>query len=236
MTRLETGAWGAERLRVAPWRDDRTWVITPMPGMPPAPDAVRRTCDRLAAEGVRRVLTSALGPAEQPAFAEIGFRGVERLHLLRHDLVDQPRRPRASLRRARRTDEDAVLAVDHAAFPRFWRFDRSSLAEACAATPSHRFRVVTDAGVAGYSICGRAGATTYLQRLAVHPTAQGRGLGRVLVADVLRWSVRHRSRALLVNTQADNDAALHLYRTMGFVLQPEGLTVMEWVATPEAGR
>ena len=71
----------------------------------------------------------------------------------------------------------------------------------------------------------RAG-TGYVQRLAVHPDARGRGLGRSLVGDVLRWMRRHGAARALVNTQRSNEAALALYRACGFRVLPEGLQVL----------
>ena len=72
----------------------------------------------------------------------------------------------------RRADRSEVLAVDHAAFPSFWRLDAAGLDEAVAATPRTRFRVAEPAATAtslgGYAICGRAGSRGYVQRLAVH--------------------------------------------------------------------
>ncbi len=65
-----------------------------------------------------------------------------------------------------------------------------------------------------------------MQRLAVHPSARGQGLGRSLVADVLRWMRRRGAARALVNTQQTNEAALALYVACGFRVLPEGLRVL----------
>ena len=65
-----------------------------------------------------------------------------------------------------------------------------------------------------------------MQRLAVRPDARGRGLGRSLVGDVLRWMRRHGAGRALVNTQRTNEAALALYRACDFRVLPEGLRVL----------
>ena len=94
------------------------------------------------------------------------------------------------------------------------------------ATPASRFRVATGDGVTGYAVSGRAGERGYLQRLAVDPDHHREGIGRALVADCLRWLRRHGARVAVVNTQERNEGALALYLATGFVLEPQGLTVL----------
>lgn len=222
---------GSERLRITPWRGDPSVAqLTPTSGMVPTAKAIRRSLDALAADGYRSVLTSALTVDEQYPFLEVGFGVHERLHLLRHDLrdlPDGPLPPGARLRRGRRRDRTPVLTVDAAAFQPFWRFDQAGFEDARRATPSSRFRVVDAGAVVAYAITGRAGSVGYLQRLAVHPDHQRRGLGTALVADALRWARRHGSAWVLVNTQETNQDALALYLRLGFVQQPHGLAVLE---------
>ena len=78
----------------------------------------------------------------------------------------------------------------------------------------------------GYLITGRAGGRGYLQRLAVHPDAQRRGLGSTLVVDGLRWLRRHRCQQAVVNTQETNASALAMYEHLGFRRQQDGLAVL----------
>lgn len=141
------------------------------------------------------------------------------------------------LRRARRRDREAVLAVDRAAFDRFWHLDEIGLTEALTATPAIRFRVATapSAGVVGYAISGRSRRRGYLQRLAVHPDHQGRGTGTELVLDGLRWLRRRGAREAVINTQEENERSLRLYQRCGFVLRPGGLAVLRADLAPEPG-
>ena len=92
-----------------------------------------------------------------------------------------------------------------------------------SASPTH-----PDGGreIVGYAITGRAGPRGYLQRLAVDPLLQRRGIGAALVRDGLRWLRRWGAREVLVNTQVDNRAALALYEALGFRLQADGLAVL----------
>lgn len=205
--------------------------LSPLPDAPlPSVVFVRRCLDQLAAKGFQRVITSALSPDEQAGFLGAGFEIHERLHLLQHDLRHVPRADLSALRRAGAEDHPLVLAVDGRAFPPFWRIDEISLAEALNATPNCRFRVAAPFGtLAGYAVTGRAGRRGFLQRLAVDPAFQRRGLGRALAIDALRWLRRWRVEQAVVNTQTGNDAALSLYEGLGFRRDPTGLSVLSTV-------
>ncbi len=220
---------GTRQLRVHPWHGEATVALVgPARGAKRLdPHTINRCVDRLTRAGVEQVVTPALHLTDARAFLAAGFTAREELHLLRRTLHDTLPEPTAPTRAGRRRDRDAALVVDGAAFDGFWRFDRASLDEACRATPHHRFRLTGDGGVTGYAVTGRAGARGYLQRLAVDPDAQGRGLGSSLVADALRWLRDAGASDVMVNTQERNQRALDLYRAMGFVDEPRGLLVLE---------
>jgi len=205
-----------------------------MPERPaPSADFVRRCLAVLADRGFSRVVTGALSPHEQAGFLAAGFTVAEQLHLLAHDLADLPDLPDAArqLRRARHRDRPAVLTVDGAAFPPFWRLDPRGLSDALSATPRVRFRVAPSAEhgpdrLRGYAICGRAGDRGFVQRLAVDPAAQRMGLGWALMVDGLHWLSRRGVRRAVVNTQQGNASALTLYERLGFRHEPVGLSVL----------
>ena len=221
---------GDGRLRVATWRGDTsTAFLTPVRG-PVTTTVVERWLGDLARDGFRAVLTPALGAADQTPFLASGFTVHERLHLLTRDLeaLPQPGEVAGLLRRSRRADRARLLEVDGSAFPDFWQLDDDALTDALAATPSSRLRVADtgSARLAGYAITGRAGPRGYLQRLAVDPAEQRRGIGTALVVDGLRWLRRWGAREVLVNTQEHNAAALALYEVLGFRCQADGLAVL----------
>lgn len=225
LTRRESG------LRVAPWRGDATTAyLTPRGRITEA--VVARSLEQLTRSGYQTALTAALGPADAVPFLDAGFAIHERLHLLVRPVGAAGTAPSAGPppRRGRRHDRAAVLDVDHTAFPPFWRLDAAALDDALTATPSSRLRVIDSANgstsLAGYAITGRAGSRGYLQRLAVDPSQQRQGLGSRLVVDALLWLRRWGAREVLVNTQQDNGAALALYESLGFRLQPHGLAVL----------
>lgn len=197
------------------------------PNPPPTPEMVRHACAVLADRGYADVVTGALSVHERRGFLEAGFTVQEELHLLGCELRDLPGQPEATLRRGCRRHRAGALAVDAAAFQSFWRLDEPGLDDALQATPSTRFRVAIGGGVVtGYAVCGRAGRRGYVQRLAVDPDRQGRGVGRALLIDGLRWLERRGATSAVVNTQVGNERALRLYTALGFRLQPSGLAVL----------
>lgn len=232
MSRLSTISWGAERFRVGPWHvDGRVAYIAGSAEnfhQMPSPSAVAGVLDRLRKEGYARVVTSAMRPQEIPAFLAAGFEERERLIVLERPIRRNERAPAAEIRRCRRADMDEVLRVDHAAFTRPWQLDGMGIREALHATPHSRLRIAgKNDEVRGYAVCGRAGRTGYLQRLAVDPPWQSRGIGRALIADAVAWLSRRWVAGILVNTQETNRRAVDVYLSLGFRPSPSRLIVLE---------
>jgi ribosomal protein S18 acetylase RimI-like enzyme len=190
-----------------------------------APAAVERLLERMRAAGYQEVVTNALAPAATLPLVDAGFAVRGRLRVLVHDLVRLPDETRRT-RRAHRHERREIIATDQAAFDDFWYFDADGLREATRATPTAQLRVTRDAGPAGYALFGRAASDGYVQRLAVHPGAQGRGYGSALLVDGLRWLRKHGAVRAYVNTQADNQRAYALYERAGFRPLPVGLCVL----------
>lgn len=222
---------GAERARLGPWRGDpETAHLAPAPGSSALSHTFVEHCAaRAAMAGYKRMVSGALSPSERNGFERAGFVLMEHLHLLAHDLDDVAGSvtSAAELRRGHHEDHAAVLAVDALAFSPFWQLDTDGITDAIGATPAARYRVAIDGrDLVGYAITGRAGRRGYVQRLAVHPDHQRRGIGSALVLDGLRWLRRWRVTTALVNTQRENASAYALYVALGFRPQPSGLAVL----------
>ena len=207
---------------------DGTAGITPLPGARVTVAVLARLLDELDARGVAHVTTSALGPADTGPWVAAGFTPATRLVLLRAEVRAAPPRARAvpRLRVGRRRDWTALAELDTRAFAPQGGLGEGGLLDAMAVTPAARVRVAGQP-VVGFVIVGHDLRCGYLQRLAVAPEAEGRGIGSALVADTLRWLHRRGAREALVNTESGNARALALYERFGFVRQAEGLLVLE---------
>jgi GNAT superfamily N-acetyltransferase len=227
VTEPETIEQHGERARLASWRaDGQVAHLSPTAMRPLSAGFVDSCLERLRARGFTFVVTSALTDEESAGFLKAGFDVQEKLELLTHDLDRIPGVDHR-LHRPWGGDRPRVLAVDAIAFDAFWRLHQGGLEDALGATPSVRFRVHGRSNrLDAYVIGGRGSGTGYIQRLAVHPGSRGRGLGRSLVGDVLRWMRRRGDIRALVNTQQTNEAALALYRSCGFQMLPDGLRVL----------
>jgi len=121
-------------------------------------------------------------------------------------------------------DLPAVAELDASAFMPLWQNPldalEKALPQATAAT------VVEDAeGLVGYQISTANPFGAHLARLAVRPDAQRRGLGSLIVTDLIRRLKEKGVARLTVNTQSDNHASLALYKKMGFVQTGEKFPV-----------
>lgn len=226
-------------LRVARWQGDPYTALVGPARIRRGPTVaeIQRCMSRLDRRGVQQAVTPALNPVEAEPFFQAGFTLYERLHLLARDLgvttvcpQDQViPAPGILLVRAHRWHRRNMLDIDARAFQGFWRFDNYSLGEALKATPHSYPRLARlDGRDVGYAVTGRTESRGYLQRLAVDPDYQGRGVGTALVEDCLNWLRRRSVSTALVNTQETNERALDLYVKLGFIQQREGLMVLRW--------
>lgn len=105
--------------------------------------------------------------------------------------------------------EVALFAVDSWSAETFW----SELAQ-----PATRHYVVAEDGpdLVGYAGLMAVADVGDVQTLAVAPGAQRRGIGRLLLADLLDAARRRGCRAVHLEVRADNERAQVLYRAAGF--------------------
>ncbi|MBU6315852.1 MAG: GNAT family N-acetyltransferase [Acidobacteria bacterium] len=193
----------------------------------PSADDLRRWSDQLYAWGFQRIRTSALAPVAAHRVESVGFHMVQELVLLENDHPRDAPRPTAATGRLLIGQHQSASDLDHAAFGPGWSLDPPAIEEVRHATPHHRARYTGDTELSAYALTGRDARQGFLQRLAVRPDQQGKGLGRSLVNDCLRWLGRWRVDRVLVNTPVDNHVALGLYETSGFSRLTERLRVFE---------
>ncbi|RNI22243.1 ribosomal protein S18-alanine N-acetyltransferase [Flexivirga caeni] len=86
-----------------------------------------------------------------------------------------------------------------------------------AGRPRRRYTVATQGErIVGYGGIDCAGATADVMTIGVDPAAQGAGVGRALLAHLLRQAREAGAEALLLEVRADNDRARNLYLRAGF--------------------
>jgi len=148
---------------------------------------------------------------------EQGFRLVA---LLRSYDKDDSRIPTEGNQRVRvrpfvPADVEGVLAVEDAAFAQLWRH---SAANFLAIGQSHPYFVVAEdeTGIVGYQFSATDATTGYLIRIAVHPRAEGQGVGARLMAEAVRFFHRSGVSKIVLNTDETNTRAHNLYERFGF--------------------
>ncbi|MGA0863131.1 MAG: GNAT family N-acetyltransferase [Ilumatobacteraceae bacterium] len=204
------------------------------PGSPaPTEHQVRQWLDTVSEWGYSRVRTNAVPDSVAETLALTGFDVAQDLALLRRPHAtpprfDIPRDARPTLVRRVSAHSVDILDLDDIAFGHEWHLDAQSLADALAATSSARVWVSRrDETLQGFVVAGLTGRTGYVQRLAVHPSVRRSGVASRLVARALQWTHRRGATGTLVNTEVTNDAALGLYRGLGFEVLDHRLKVME---------
>lgn len=85
------------------------------------------------------------------------------------------------------------------------------------AAPGRWYVLAERAGeVVGYAGLAASGAEADVQTVAVAPSAQGTGVGRVLLDALVAEAARRGAAAVLLEVRADNVAARTLYERTGF--------------------
>jgi len=186
--------------------------------------------DRMIELEAPTVFSPPLAASARRTWEHAGYEEFLKLALMRRSLDEPVPAPDHLVVELDGSDIAGLLRIDRAAFPDFWRFDEHGVREALAATGRSSVFIIRDADgePAAYAVIGYGHAISYLQRVAVHPDWQGRGMGRSLVRVSARAARNHGARAMLLNTQYDNEPAMDLYRSEGFVQLNEPLAVLRF--------
>jgi len=133
----------------------------------------------------------------------------------------------ARLRPAGPADTDAVLEINAAAFESLWRYDPATIIT-WLTTSEHAVIAELDSRPVGFSLTANPLLGEYAQliRVATHPAVQGRGIGRQLLADAIRFAEESGCAGISINTQASNGIARKLYQSRDFRPMPAPLAVL----------
>jgi len=138
-----------------------------------------------------------------------------------------PLRPTpAHLRPGVMSDVPAIWQIERAAFLPHWWHSQDTLRRGLANAACVVVAEVEDRLV-GYA-CGKVYLpVAHLDRIVVHPAYQNQGIGAQLLQDVLQSFCQAGVDCVLLNTQASNHTALHLYRRFGFRVNGDYLIVWD---------
>ena len=172
--------------------------------------------------GAKLVLMTEMDERRRPAFYErMGF--VELEEVITYETAQSVRLPTNTYPltfvqvAGHETDLlEAVLQLDHLAFPWLWWNSSAELA-AYSFLPG----VAIFAGMLDGKVITYAGVTTYsgwghLDRIAVHPEYQGRGFGRTTLGFALGTLTVRGARRIGLSTQGDNARSQRMYEHVGF--------------------
>jgi ribosomal protein S18 acetylase RimI-like enzyme len=123
--------------------------------------------------------------------------------------------PDLQVRRATADDLDAILALDHVAFPPLWWYSRETLTRALSIGYSYDVAYLAGECV-GYQLSTLRNGRGHIVRLAVPPQWQRKGIGGRLLSEAMKTLDEAMADSVTVNTQEDNLASLQLYRRFSF--------------------
>jgi [ribosomal protein S18]-alanine N-acetyltransferase len=173
----------------------------------------------LLARNVQHIAILLLRPWIQPYIKQLGFQPLESIVTLRREGTLVPERQdtdtNVSFRVADWHDIPAVAEVDHRAFEPTWQLSATSIR--FAARMSARFTVAEiDNKIVAYQLSTLYREGAHLARLATIPDIQGKGIGGMLLDEMIRHYVRRNVFSITVNTQRRNVKSLSLYKRFGF--------------------
>ncbi len=123
-------------------------------------------------------------------------------------------------------DLETILHIDHQAFGVVWKNSMEALELAYQQSP---LATVAESGeeIVGYQYSTASSMGGHLARLAVKTSMQGKGIGYLLVHQVLSQFKKQGYKHVTVNTQQNNAASLALYAKAGFTLTGESYRVYQ---------
>src|SRR6185503_11154039 len=174
--------------------------------------------DEISGAGGATVAAIAMQPWFQQVLAANGFTNHQQIVMLewQNKFWTEHGTQDIRVRRMMEADLAEVEKSDAASFTPLWQNPLDTLRRAFSQT---FFATVAedDQGIVGYQLTTGGRSHAHLARLAVHPSAQGRGAGKALLSELFARLTHLGVPKLTVNTQSDNDVSLSLYQKMGFI-------------------
>lgn len=179
--------------------------------------------DTIAQAGGAKVAAIVMQPWFGDVLAASGFENRQQVVMLEWKYPAQGWNEAGDIRirRMEETDLPNVEKLDAASFVPLWQNSLESLRRAFAQALVTTVAENENSEIVGYQLSTGGGGRAHLARLAVHPSMQGRGVGRALLNNLFARLVPGGYSKITVNTQNDNEASLNLYQKMGFKLTGE---------------
>jgi ribosomal-protein-alanine acetyltransferase len=118
---------------------------------------------------------------------------------------------------ARPDDLADIVELERSGFPAGEQWSQDAWAEELAASDRYVLaRLDREARIIGVATFSCIGDMADLHRVIVHPEARGNGIGASLLRAGLEWASAVGARRMLLEVAPDNDAAVALYRRLGF--------------------
>ena len=122
-------------------------------------------------------------------------------------------------------DEAAVVALwNECGLTRPWNDPHKDIARKLAVQPELFLVGVSDGAVIASVMAGYEGHRGWMNYLAVAPRFRGRGLGRLLVAEVERLLLERGCPKVNLQVRASNPEAVAFYRRLGYA-QDESISL-----------
>jgi ribosomal protein S18 acetylase RimI-like enzyme len=213
-----------EYLIAGPWRHRREIAtVIELAAIGSAVDLIRAFVRASAAHGIRMVVAAEQAERRKLEFYEsAGLSLVEEIVVYELAKARAPSTVRGALRFERfdpgdRAVFDELLSLDHRSFPWLWWNSEEEFREYYHA-PGVQIDVGRDISGRMVSYIGatRFRSWGHLDRIAVAPDLQGRGLGRVALDYAVASLAQSGARRVGLSTQARNVRSKRLYESFGF--------------------
>lgn len=118
------------------------------------------------------------------------------------------------LRDMQARDIDAVMAIEHAAYPFPWT--RGSFSDSLSSRYDCKVLHDSTGKMAGYFLLMAAVDECHILNITVRPDLQGQGVGRLLFKEIKARALSNRCSSLLLEVRPSNHQALAVYKKMDF--------------------
>lgn len=131
----------------------------------------------------------------------------------------------ATIRRVKPDDISGLIQLDRAAFKPRWQI-RTADFETVLQKPHVVYIAEFNRQIAGYLWGEQYQQHLHVNRLAVHPTYQGRRIGAGLLRQAMSWAIAENVNKFSVNTLEHNHCSRKLYKRLGFVETKQRIPVL----------